>query len=75
VSACHEGGQVLVEISDDGGGIDSTRVKNKAVERGVITAQQATHMNEREILNLIFLPGFSTAEKVTTSRAAAWAWT
>jgi two-component system chemotaxis sensor kinase CheA len=63
--ASHEGGQVLVEISDDGGGIDSVRVKNKAVERRLITAQQAAHMSEREILNLIFLPGFSTAEKVT----------
>ena len=63
--ACHEGGQVLVEISDDGAGIDTTRVKNKAIERGVITAQQAGRMSESEILNLVFLPGFSTAEKVT----------
>jgi len=63
--ACHEGGQVLVEISDDGAGIDTARVKNKAVERGVITAQQAARMSEGELLNLVFLPGFSTAEKVT----------
>ena len=63
--ACHEGGQVLVEISDDGSGIDTARVKSKAIERGVITAQQAGQMSEGEILNLIFLPGFSTAEKVT----------
>ena len=63
--ARHEGGQVLVEISDDGAGIDTTRVKNKAIERGVITAQQAGRMSEGEILNLVFLPGFSTAEKVT----------
>ena len=63
--ACHEGGQVLVEICDDGAGIDTTRVKNKAIERGVITAQQAGRMSEGEILNLVFLPGFSTAEKVT----------
>jgi two-component system chemotaxis sensor kinase CheA len=63
--ACHEGGQVLVEISDDGAGIDTARVKSKAIERGVITAQQAGHMSEGEILNLVFLPGFSTAEKVT----------
>lgn len=63
--ACHEGGQVLVEISDDGAGIDLARVKSKAVERGLITAQQAAHMSEREILNLTFLPGFSTVEKVT----------
>ena len=63
--ACHEGGQVLIEISDDGAGIDSARVKNKALERGLITPQQASHMGERELLNLIFLPGFSTADKVT----------
>jgi two-component system chemotaxis sensor kinase CheA len=63
--ACHEGGQVLVEISDDGAGIDTARVKSKAIERGVITAQQAARMSEGELLNLVFLPGFSTAEKVT----------
>ena len=63
--ACHEGGQVLVEISDDGAGIDTSRVKSKAIERGVITAQQAARMSEGELLNLVFLPGFSTAEKVT----------
>ena len=63
--ARHEGGQVLIEISDDGAGIDTARVKSKAIERGVITTQQAARMSEQEILNLIFLPGFSTAEKVT----------
>src|SRR5580692_2077605 len=63
--ACHEGGQVLVEISDDGAGIDTSRVKSKAIENGVITAQQAARMSEGELLNLVFLPGFSTAEKVT----------
>ena len=63
--ACHEGGQVLVEISDDGAGIDTARVKSKAIERGMITAQQATRMSESELLNLVFLPGFSTVEKVT----------
>ena len=63
--ACHEGGQVVIEISDDGAGIDTARVKNKALERGLITPQQALAMSERELLNLIFLPGFSTAEKIT----------
>jgi two-component system, chemotaxis family, sensor kinase CheA len=63
--ARHEGGQVLIEISDDGAGIDTARVKSKALERGVITAQQAGRMSEQELLNLVFLPGFSTAEKVT----------
>ena len=65
LSACHEGGQVLVEISDDGAGIDTARVKNKAIERGIITPQQCARMSEGELLNLVFLPGFSTAEKVT----------
>jgi len=63
--AFHEGGQVIIEISDDGAGLNADRIRNKAVERAVITAEQAARMNEREIFNLIFLPGFSTAEKVT----------
>lgn len=63
--ACHEGGQVLVEISDDGSGIDTARVKKTAIERGMLTAKQATQMSEGEVLKLVFLPGFSTAEKVT----------
>jgi len=63
--AFHEGGQVNIEISDDGAGLNVERIYQKAVERGVITAEKATRMTEREIFNLIFLPGFSTAEKVT----------
>jgi two-component system chemotaxis sensor kinase CheA len=63
--AFHEGGQVNIEISDDGAGLNVERIRKKAVERALITAEQATHMPEREIFNLIFLPGFSTAEKVT----------
>ena len=63
--AYHEGGQVNIEITDDGGGIDGERVKQKAIQRGLITAEQATRMSEHETLHLIFLPGFSTAEKIT----------
>jgi two-component system, chemotaxis family, sensor kinase CheA len=63
--AYHEGGQVNIEISDDGGGIDPERIKNKAVQKGIISANQAAQMSDRESLNLIFLPSFSTAEKVT----------
>ena len=63
--AYHEGGQVIIEIADDGGGIRLDKVKAKAVEKGLITAEQSTRMSEREALNLIFLPGFSTAAKVT----------
>jgi two-component system chemotaxis sensor kinase CheA len=63
--AFHEGGQVNIEISDDGGGLSAERIRKKAIERGVVAADQAAHMSEREVFNLIFLPGFSTAEKVT----------
>jgi two-component system chemotaxis sensor kinase CheA len=63
--AFHEGGQVNIEISDDGAGIDTDRVKRKAVDRGTITSDHAARMSEREALNLIFLPGLTTAERVT----------
>lgn len=63
--AYHEGGQVNIEISDDGGGIDLDRVKQKAQQRGLITAEQVVQMSDHEALHLIFLPGFSTAEKIT----------
>jgi len=63
--AFHEGGQVNIEISDDGAGLNVERIRKKAVERALITPEQAIRMPEREIFNLIFLPGFSTAEKVT----------
>jgi len=63
--AFHEGGQVNIEISDDGAGLDFDKIRNKAIQKGMITADQAARMTEREITNLIWLPGFSTAEKVT----------
>ena len=63
--AYHEGGQVNIEIADDGAGIDGERVKSKALERGLISAEQAARLGERELMNLIFLPGFSTAASVT----------
>lgn len=63
--AFHEGGQVNIEISDDGGGIDPEKIRAKALQKGVITADQAARMSEHELINLVFLPGFSTAEKVT----------
>ncbi len=63
--AYHEGGQVNIEISDDGAGINLDRVKHQALERGLIPPDQAARLNERELVNLIFLPGFSTADKVT----------
>jgi two-component system chemotaxis sensor kinase CheA len=63
--AYHEGGQVNIEIIDNGGGIQTERIKQKALERGVITQPDAARMSEREILHLIFTPGFSTAETVS----------
>ena len=63
--AFHEGGQVNIEISDDGAGLNVERIRKKAVERALITTEQAARLTEREIFNLIFVPGFSTAEKVT----------
>jgi len=63
--AFHEGGQVNIEIADDGAGVNLDRVKQKALDRGLISADQASRMSDRELLNLLFLPGFSTAEKVT----------
>lgn len=63
--AYHQGSQVNIEISDDGAGIDLIAVKTKAVERGLIPPEQAARMSEREAYQLIFLPGFSTTQKVT----------
>ena len=63
--AYHQGGQVNIEISDDGAGLNQQKIRRKAVERGLLTAEMAAQLSEREILNLIFLPGFSTAEQIT----------
>jgi two-component system, chemotaxis family, sensor kinase CheA len=63
--ARHESGQVVVEVADDGGGIDPARVGAKAVERGLVTAEALARMSAADVLQLIFLPGFSTAAAVT----------
>ena len=63
--AFHEGGQVNIEIADDGAGIDPERIRAKAVERGMRSAEQVAHLSDREAVNLVFLPGFSTAQAVT----------
>jgi two-component system chemotaxis sensor kinase CheA len=63
--ASHEGGHVIIEVSDDGAGIAVEKVRQKAIERGLITADRAAQLGERELLQLIFLPGFSTAAQVT----------
>jgi two-component system chemotaxis sensor kinase CheA len=63
--AYHEGGQVVVEVGDDGAGIDRDRVAAKAIESGIVTRDHVARMGDREILDLIFRPGFSTAAAVT----------
>ncbi len=63
--ASHQGGHVIIEVSDDGAGIAVEKVRKKAIERGLISADRAGQLGERELLQLIFLPGFSTAAQVT----------
>lgn len=65
LKAYHEAGQVNIEIEDDGGGIDPDGITAAAVKKGVITEQEANILSEKEKVNLIFAPGFSTAEQIT----------
>jgi two-component system chemotaxis sensor kinase CheA len=65
VNAYHQGNQVVIEISDDGSGIDIPKVVEKAVARGIITADQAARMNDSDALDLIFHAGLSTSDEVT----------
>jgi two-component system, chemotaxis family, sensor kinase CheA len=65
LNAYHQGNQVVVEISDDGRGIDAQKIRNKAIELGMMTAEEAPRLSEAETLDYIFRPGFSTAEQVT----------
>jgi two-component system chemotaxis sensor kinase CheA len=66
LNAFHQGNNVVIEVSDDGHGIDRQKVVAKAIERGVVTAEDASRMTEGEALNLIFHPGLSTAEEITS---------
>jgi two-component system chemotaxis sensor kinase CheA len=63
--AFHQGNQVVVEVSDDGRGIDANKVRDKAIQLGIVTAEEAARFTEAETLELIFRPGFTTAEQVT----------
>ncbi|MBQ7933983.1 MAG: chemotaxis protein CheA [Lachnospiraceae bacterium] len=65
LDAYQDGNNVVIEVRDDGNGIDTEAVKNKAIERGAITPEQAENMTEKEIVDLLFLPSFSTAKQVT----------
>lgn len=65
LAAVHEGNQIIISIKDDGTGIDTERVGRKAVEKGLVSEEQLAVMSQREMFDLIFLPGFSTKDKAT----------
>ncbi len=65
LDAYQDGNNVVIEVRDDGGGINVDAVRNKAIERGTVTPEQAETMTEKEIIDLLFLPSFSTAKKVS----------
>ncbi|HET6420354.1 MAG TPA: chemotaxis protein CheA [Geobacteraceae bacterium] len=65
LSATHEGNHIIISIKDDGKGIDAEKLSRKALEKGLVTEEQLTAMSQKEILDIIFLPGFSTKEKAT----------
>lgn len=65
LDAYQDGNNVVIEVRDDGNGINVDAVKNKAIERGVITEDQAASMSDKDAINLLFLPSFSTAKEVT----------
>jgi two-component system chemotaxis sensor kinase CheA len=65
LSATHEGNHIIISIRDDGKGIDTEKLSKKALEKGLVTEDQLASMSQKEILDIIFLPGFSTKEKAT----------
>jgi two-component system chemotaxis sensor kinase CheA len=65
LNAYQDGNNVVIEVKDDGNGIDVEKVRNKAIEKGTITEEQAAAMTEDEVVGLLFRPSFSTADKVT----------
>ena len=66
VRAFHEGGKVILEVSDDGGGLNLERIRERALSAGLVPAERASSMTDRDWVNVIFTPGFSTAERVTS---------
>lgn len=65
LSACHQGGHIIIEIADDGRGLNVERIRAKAVEQGFVGEAEIAEKSEADICNLIFMPGFSTASRVT----------
>jgi two-component system, chemotaxis family, sensor kinase CheA len=66
LDAYHQGNEIVIEVADDGAGIDRSKVVRKAIERGIISPDEAGKLSEQDALNLIFHPGFSTADEVTS---------
>ena len=65
LNAYQEGNNVVIKVGDDGNGIDTEAVKRKAIERGIVTAEQADSMSQKEIVNFLFMPSFSMAKQIT----------
>lgn len=65
LKAEHEGNYIVITVEDDGRGIDPNKIRKKAIEKNLITEQEANSISDKDILNFIFIPGFSTASKVT----------
>ena len=65
LNAFQEGNNVIIEVSDDGNGIDTEHVKGKAIERGLVTEEQAEKLTEKEIIDFLFMPSFSMAKQIT----------
>ena len=65
LNAYQEGNNVIIQVGDDGNGIDTEAVKAKAIDRGLVTAEQADNMSQKEIVNFLFMPSFSMARKIT----------
>ena len=65
LEAYHQGNQVIVEITDDGRGIDAKKIKTRAIERGLLKPDEANRLSEADMLDFIFRPGFSTADEIT----------
>ena len=65
LKAYQEGNNVIIQVGDDGNGIDTEAVKRKAIERGIVTQEQADNMSQKEIVNFLFMPSFSMAKKIT----------
>ncbi len=65
LNAFQEGNNVIIEVGDDGNGIDTERVKTKAIERGIVTEEQAEKLSQKEIIDFLFMPSFSMAKQIT----------